>query len=232
MIRLAFAIAASLAVVGMLVMAVLARPARLEHLPARVAMALPEAGANHPVTAVLLDFRGYDTLLEVAVLLVAVVAALALREAQPDTADRMGYANPLLRGVMAWLFPAMLLVAAYLLWVGNHGPGGAFHAGAVLAAAGVSLRLAGVRLAWLDHPTRLRLGLAAGLIAFLIVGITTLFMGHGFLDYPKEIASSLFFVIETAVALSTGLALLSLFRLAPPQSGEARMPDRRARRRP
>jgi multisubunit Na+/H+ antiporter MnhB subunit len=58
---------------------------------------MPESGVDHPVTAVLLNFRSYDTLLEIAVLLLAVVVALALREAQPDRPEQMGLENPLLR---------------------------------------------------------------------------------------------------------------------------------------
>ena len=44
------------------------------------------------------------------------------------------------------LVPVLILVAAYLLWVGAHAPGGAFQAGSVLGAAGVLLLLSGWRL--------------------------------------------------------------------------------------
>ncbi len=36
------------------------------------------SGVEHPVTAVLLNFRGYDTLLEIAVLLLALLVMLAV----------------------------------------------------------------------------------------------------------------------------------------------------------
>ena len=98
-----------------------------------VAANLDRSGVSNPVTAVLLNFRGYDTLLEVMVLLLALLGAWSLglssprREAAPglvlDTLSRL-------------LVPLLILVAAYLLWVGAHAPGGAFQAGAVLAAAG------------------------------------------------------------------------------------------------
>lgn len=39
---------------------------------------LAASGVEHPVTAVLMNFRGYDTWLEVVVLLLAALAALAL----------------------------------------------------------------------------------------------------------------------------------------------------------
>ena len=45
---------------------------------APVAAHLAESGVTHPVTAVLLNYRGYDTLLEIAVLLLALLAQAQL----------------------------------------------------------------------------------------------------------------------------------------------------------
>jgi len=44
------------------------------------------SGIKNVVTAVLLDFRGYDTLLEISVLMLATVAVFSLR----DTPDILG----------------------------------------------------------------------------------------------------------------------------------------------
>ena len=46
----------------------------------QVAARMPESGVRSPVTAVLLNFRGYDTFLEMLVLLLAV---LGVRSAAP-----------------------------------------------------------------------------------------------------------------------------------------------------
>ena len=216
--------------VAALAAAVGLRPTQVADLPTLVAENIADSGASHAITSVLLDFRSYDTLLEIAVLLVAVVVALALQEAQLDGADRMGLANPLLRAVMSWLVPLMLLVAAYLLWAGSSRTGGAFQAGAVLAAAGVSLRLAGVRLAWMEHQALTRVLLALGLACFVGVGSVLLALGRGYLDYPQAWAGGLILTIETALTVSIALALLSLFRLAPPAEDDT-LPDRRGRRR-
>jgi multisubunit Na+/H+ antiporter MnhB subunit len=229
MTRLISALIACLMIGSALVVAVLDRPLPVEDLTLQVRSRLAEAGASHAVTAVLLDFRAYDTLLEVAVLLVAVVVAMELREAQPDGPDRMGLANPLLRAVMDWLLPLLLLVAAYLLWAGGSRPGGAFQAGSVLAASGVLLRLAGVRFTWLKKPLRLRAVLTLGLSVFVAVGIGTLIGGRDFLDYPLKTAAALVLAIELALTLSIALALLSLFQLAPPQDSGPQLPDRRGR---
>jgi len=209
-----------LAVAGALGWAVLERTLPAENLPERVAEAMPQSGVDHPITAVLLNFRGYDTLLEIAVLLLAVVVALALREAQPDRPEAMGLENPLLRAVMAWLLPLILITTGFLLWAGAYQPGGAFQAGSVLAAGGLLLRLAGVTTAWLDNPAVLRTGLAMGLLTFLAVGLLVMLPGVPFLTYPVEHAGTLILLIELTLTLSIGLTLISLFRLTPPYADD------------
>lgn len=205
--------------------AVIERPTPAENLPERVAAAIPEAGVEHPITAVLLNFRSYDTLLEIAVLLVVVVVALALREAQPDRPEQMGLDNPLLRSVMGWLLPLILVMAGFLLWAGSYQPGGAFQAGSVLAGAGVLLRLAGVPTAWMDNALLMRTGLALGLLTFVGVGLLVMLQGGPFLTYPLEYAGSLILFIELTLTLSIGLTLLALFRLTPPYADDP-APDR------
>jgi multisubunit Na+/H+ antiporter MnhB subunit len=163
---------------------------------------------DHAVTAVLLDWRSFDTLLEVMVLLVAVLVALALREAQPDSPDRMGLENPLLRGVMSWLLPLMLLVAGYLLWAGAHRPGGAFQAGAVLAAAGVLMVLTGRLRVVASLGLVERVGLVLGVAAFSALGLSMLWLEGRALALPGLWG---IYVVEAALMLSIGLTLSLLF---------------------
>ncbi len=210
----------ALGVLALLVQALLERPAPVEDLAQRVAEALPRSGVEHPVTAVLLNFRGYDTLLEIGVLFIAVVVALALRDAQPDRPEAMGLDNPLLRAVMGWLLPMILITAGFLLWAGADRPGGAFQAGAVLAGAGVLLRLAGVVIPGLSRQRVLRSGLALGLLVFLSVALGVGLGERAFLAYPEAYAGAFILLIELALTLSIGLSLLSLFMLAPPYSDD------------
>ncbi|MGD2082033.1 MAG: DUF4040 domain-containing protein [Chromatiales bacterium] len=181
-----------------------ADPVRLGHA---VAARLDESGVTNPVTAVLLNFRAYDTLLELAVLLAALLGILGLGP------ERAGYddADPLLRGIGAALVPLLLLSGGYLLWAGAHAPGGAFQAGALLGAAGVILRLQGSDRAGLPHGAALRITAVAGVALFLGVGLGTLLAGRGFLDYPVPWAGSLILVIEVAATLAIGAALVLAF---------------------
>jgi len=183
-------------------------------LPRAISENLAASGVSNPVTAVLLNFRAYDTLLELAVLLTAVLGIFSLGQATP------GYqpAGPIFDGLVRWLVPVLILTAGYLLWVGAHAPGGAFQAGAILAAAGVVLRLAGRSRTGLPDGFALRIVMAAGVGVFLLVGLSLLLLGRPFLGYPPAWAGALILLIETAAMLSIAATLLLAFLGGQPES--------------
>lgn len=167
-----------------------------------------ESGVISPVTAVLLNFRGYDTLLEIMVLFVAVVAVWSL--ATVRFSEKSGQVSPIQQGVVRILAPLMILVAVSLIWQGTHLAGGAFQGGAVLAAAGVLMMVS--ELPWLRLIPSLpvRLMLVFGPLVFLGLGVSCLADGR-FLEYPGELAGFLILLIELACGLSIGLTLACLF---------------------
>jgi len=170
----------------------------------RISGELSGSGVSNPVTAVLLNFRAYDTLLELAVLLAAVLGILALGPARTPYQP----AGPLFDGLMRWLVPLLMLTAGYLLWAGAHAPGGAFQAGAMLAAAGVILRLGGDTNSGLPRPGMVRRVLVSGIAAFLLVGLSTMITGRDFLEYPDGWAGTLILLIETAAMLAIAATLV------------------------
>lgn len=192
--------------------ALLLAPEPVHELPTQISAALPASGVDNPVTAVLLNFRSYDTLLEIAVLLIAAVAGLALQQSAATHPPLEHLEDALLPRLLQWLAPLMLLLAAYLLWAGSKLPGGAFQGGAVLAAAGVLLRVSGFGM--MTRPWLLRAGLVLGLAVFLLVAAGTLLSGRALLEYPAALAGTLILVVEAAMTVSIGLILLSLFAAA------------------
>src|SRR5690606_25916140 len=134
-------------------------------LPARIDQAMPDSGVAYTVTAVLLNFRAWDTLLELAVLLLALLGARQLGPVRLELSDPW----PLLRAWSRILAPLLVLAGGYVLWRGSSAPGGAFQAGALLAAGVVLLRLADVLpdLRWSAWP--LRLAVLLGLLLFVEV---------------------------------------------------------------
>lgn len=170
--------------------------------------ALPETAAGNAVTATLLDFRSYDTLLELAVLLLAAVAIGAL--ARGETA-RMRPDDDILTVFSHALVPVMILIAGYLLAAGFDAAGGAFQAGAILAAAGVLLVLAGRRLALDGRAVASRATLAFGLTVFVAAGTASMLVGRAFLDHPQRHGGGVLLLLEIGVAISVARVLLDLF---------------------
>lgn len=199
----------ALGLAAALVLAILELPAPHPALPSAVAAHMAVSGVDHPVTAVLLNFRGYDTLLEVAVLLLALLGMLAASTGKGEVPSAL-HAGPVVQTLARLAVPLMILMAGYLLWAGAHRPGGAFQAGAVLAGAAVLLHLAGLLPAWASPALLLRLGLACGFLVFLGVAVTMLGQG-ALLRYPSEHAGALILLIEASLTISLGLILAGLF---------------------
>lgn len=210
---------AALSLTAALGHALLSLPTVSAGLSREVIAQLDASGVRHPVTAVLLNFRGYDTLLELMVLLLALLGAWSLRDA-PAPPERP--ADPVLDTLAHALAPLLLLVAAYLLWAGAHAPGGAFQAGAVLAAAGVLLLLAGWRLSARLTGLPLRLALVLGPGVFLLVAVFTVPLEGLLLEFPPAAAGRLILLIEAAAMISIAVTLAALFLGAPPERGERR----------
>ena len=125
--------------------------------------AVPGGGGRNAVNVILVDFRGFDTLGEIAVL---AMSALGVRPCSRQVrilpyaviASRADRHHPLmLEMLMRPLLPLALTVSLYLLLRSHNAPGGGFIAGLVTAIALVLQYLAsGIadterRLA-LDHP--------------------------------------------------------------------------------
>ncbi|MBK5940185.1 Na(+)/H(+) antiporter subunit B [Halochromatium roseum] len=168
---------------------------------------LPNSGVSHPVTAVLLNYRAYDTLLELAVLLAAILGIWSLGPAPSGFQP----AGPALTVLANWIVPLAIITGGYLLWVGGHAPGGAFQAGALLGSAGVILRLAGHERAGLPNEAAQRWLVVAGVGLFLLVGLLLAVFGAGFLTYPKASAKWLILLIETAATIAIGSTLAAAY---------------------
>jgi multisubunit Na+/H+ antiporter MnhB subunit len=196
-----------MALTGILGWTVWTLPPYSDRMQNLVAAHLPISGVENPVTAVLLNFRGYDTLLEIGVLLLAAVGVLSLA---PTKGVSAGQAPERIQILLLRLLPFIVIVGAYLLWVGKYAPGGAFQAGAVLAAGGVLLVSSAVRFNQITIKS-IPISLSIGLLTFLAVALATMIVGGNFLQYPLPWASTLILIIEAAATISIAVILTILF---------------------
>jgi multisubunit Na+/H+ antiporter MnhB subunit len=196
---------------AVLVAAIGAGALTLELEPARAGvMALHQTttvGLENPVTAVLVSFRGWDTLLELAVLLAAFLGsrAIAVEDVAASAAPQR---STMVDALLSMVVPLTVVVAVYLLRVGGFAPGGAFQGGAVLAAGGVLLVLTG-SLQPIHEPGRIAcMLLTAGIVTFVAFGVASLIRYEILLALPGLWAV---YVVETAMTISIGVTLLLLF---------------------
>lgn len=194
-----------------------------------VAARLGESGVESAVTAVLLNFRSYDTFLEVVVLLLAVIATRSLHpgDRPSPAATRPLWHGPEPSPLLVWytarLAPVAILIAGYLWWAGSSRPGGAFQAGTVLGAALALLLIANQVRPPQPGGLLVRLALACGLLMFIGVAVASLMQGRPLLELQPGLNSFLILLIEALLTISIGVCLVALVVGAPVHRPEQRM---------
>lgn len=114
-------------------------------------LSLPAAGGRNVVNVTIVDFRGVDTMFEIAVFGVAalgvanLVGASRRRGAPAPTARsaRIGAQSMIFDQVIRMIFHATLLVSVYVALRGHNAPGGGFAGGLIAGCAFVFRVLAG-----------------------------------------------------------------------------------------
>lgn len=184
-----------------------------------VAAHLGVSGVGNPVTAVLLNFRAWDTLLESIVLLAALLGLWMLGRdgdwERPLGLRQVARDGGTLSTLGRFLPPLGFLVGVYLVWAGADQPGGAFQGGTVLAAMGILAAMAGRFEAPRVSNRLWRLGLVVGPGVFLLAGLALHAAGLGFLTYPEAHAKAIIMLIEVFLTLSIAVTL-ALLLIGPP----------------
>ncbi len=134
---LASGVGAAAALVAWTALATRPRPSEVSQFYAERSKAL--AGARDIVGAIVIDFRGFDTLIEIAVFSLAGIGAFSLlcrgalkRDAR--AADR-GSRSPLLRSFAFVILPLCMVLAAVFVMYGHDRPGDGFVGGVIVALA-------------------------------------------------------------------------------------------------
>jgi multisubunit Na+/H+ antiporter MnhB subunit len=172
---------------------------------------LPETGLGNPVTAVLIAYRSFDTMLEKVVLVLAVVGVWSLAADRywggaPGEA-RAERPEPTLAFLAQILAPLGILVGIHIFWVGADEPGGAFQGGAILAAMWIIVMMARLTEAPRTNAFWLRLALVAGPVVFLAAGVAGAIFAGGFFAYPPGFAKPVILFIEAFMVLSIAVTL-------------------------
>ncbi len=154
-----------------------------------------ELGAPNLVTAVVVTYRGLDTLGEVTVLFISAAGVgLLLRRTRrrddgedlergdraEETAGVHKPASEIVETATELLLPMVILFGIYVFLNGHLSPGGGFQGGAIIASGTMFLLLALPE----SHISRLMIAVIESLSGFsyVIVGVLGVIMAGGFLD--------------------------------------------------
>ena len=148
------------------------------------AVAVPKRHTTNAVSAIVFDYRGFDTLGEEFILFAAVVGVvLLLRKEEDEDPPRSPVRSEQLRLIGGLLVGVAFLIALWLIAFGFVTPGGGFQGGVVLAGAILLVFLTAAYRPWVRLTNEKALdpmkGVSVG--AFVCVGLAALIAGEPFL---------------------------------------------------
>lgn len=176
---------------------------------------IADTGAPNIVTAVVVNYRGLDTLGEVTVLFIASLGLGVLLFLRGKAKQDLPQASLIVRRGSQLLFPLILLFGGYIFLHGHLTPGGGFQGGSVIASAFLLLILGnpGYRL---GRDSLSLVESLSGLI-FILIGLIGLAIGGYFLNnfLAKGSAFALFSagiipILYAAIGLKVGAELAGI----------------------
>ncbi|GAA0812446.1 hypothetical protein KO495_00565 [Colwellia sp. D2M02] len=192
-----------------LLLALFNQPVHDNSLQALAVADINQTGVTNIVTAVLLNYRAYDTFIEFSVFLCVAIAVLPYILEVPVVKFQLHTESQVLLIAKAFI-PLTIVMAGYLLWIGSSKPGGAFQAAALLAGCLVLLSLANVRV--IDF-TKLgyRLLMSSGVLAFSVAILLFYLESQAFIKFPVELAGASILAIEFFATFAIALILFLCF---------------------
>jgi len=144
-------------------------------------------GVANAVTTVVVYFRGFDTLGEIAVLFIASLG-IGLMLHSNTQCEIKAESNFMLKTASKMLFPIIMLFGIYVMVYGHLSPGGGFQGG-VIIASGVLLLLISDKSFEVPHAMIVALETFAG-VSYVLIGLIGLLVIDKFLGnfLPHDIS--------------------------------------------
>jgi len=145
-------------------------------------------GVANAVTTVVVYFRGFDTLGEIAVLFIASLGVGLMLHLKHYQEKLMMESNFMLQTASRYLFPIILLFGIYIMVYGHLSPGGGFQGGVVIAS-GVLLLLISHKNFAVPHSVIVIFETLAG-VSYVLIGLMGLIVLDTFLGnfIPHDIS--------------------------------------------
>ncbi len=181
-----------------------------------------DTGARNLVSAVLFDYRGFDTLGEATVIFAAVAGVALAFSHEVLLLSKTGL-SPLAKESMNILTPFIMVLGFYIIFHGHISPGGGFQGGVVLASWAILACLVyGVEVEEMVISTFAKMVVESiGIISFVLVAGIGVLRGVQFLSnlsagYSAGMVGSIFSAgnipyLNTAIGIKVGVGLAVLF---------------------
>jgi len=187
-----------------------------------VANTASETGASNIVSAILFDYRGFDTLGEATVIYTTVCGVALMFSRSRFRRSGWGLSFIVRRG-LGLVVPFLMLYAFSIVIMGHLTPGGGFQGGAVFATVTILFCIvygSSFEASRISPKTKETLE-SSGALVFTLVGLFGLAQGSGFLSnigagFPAGSLGSLMSagsipLLNFAIAMKVGAGLSTLF---------------------
>ncbi len=140
-----------------------------------------EVGAANIVTAVVVTYRGFDTLGEVTILFVAAsLIAMFLKTDQKHEERSIRPSSVILTTAQKLLFPLIVLFGVYVFANGHLTPGGGFQGGAIIATGFLLILMADPKREVKQRILKSIEALSG--TSYVVIGILGAILSYGYLD--------------------------------------------------
>lgn len=185
-------------------------------------LTLYERHATNVVTAVVFDYRGFDTLNEEFMLFIAVVGVLVLFRASPGDQQKhsgVEQQSGAVRIFVLGLVSLLALFSLYIILTGQLTPGGGFQGGVMLATAFALVYLSGSLESFLRLTPKkgVEAAEAIGVGGLVFYGLAVLAMGYPFFQNAIPLGTTGHLLsagslpvlnVLTGIAVAMGMVLL------------------------
>jgi len=202
-------------------------PTNLNIAPRYLEHGEQEVGTRNIVTGVLLNYRGYDTMGEIAIICAASAGVLAVlgtgkrksAYAFMDLSDvKLSF---IIRTAVMFLMPLIILFSIFTVLYGTTLPGGGFQGGAIIGAGTIIFTMVfGFREATNRMPARFRTLLeSTAIVVFFLVGTAGVIGGANFLTYilpqlstqiQPAVRTLMLLVVQFGIGIDVGMIFTSI----------------------
>jgi len=203
-------------------------PTNLNVVPRYLEHGEQEAGTGNIVTGILLNYRGYDTMGEVAIICAASAGVLAVlgagkKKGTHTFVDRSSVKlSFIIRTAVIFLIPLIILFSIFTILYGTILPGGGFQGGAIIGAGIIIFTIVfGFHEATNRIHTRFMTILGStAIVAFFLVGTAGVIGGANFLTYilpqlstqaQPAVRTLMLLVVQFGIGIEVGMIFTSIF---------------------